>query len=439
MGKNPFRAVGKSIFLKLLLVFVVAGAAEIGAMHTFQRFVLFSGDRRMHRYQSMVEYGQLLAASLGPHPARQKVEDLAHRLHMQIRIEAPDYTLSTSAALPSLAEVAAKATPRYSDQNSKVGKFRDYLSIDVPYDHAHYLFLLESEDALERHSQLILALMVGMLFVLFTTYLWIRWILRPLRTLEKGVQEVALGRFDISIPVESRDELGRLVQSFNRMTDRVRTILKSKEQLLLDVSHEFRSPLARIRVALELKSEAAHSSIRRASQELETMVTELLESARLDDAQGKLRLETVDLMLILDDLVSRYEGIHPGMVLLPGFGPVRLAVDVARICTALQNLMENALKYSSHQNRPVEVSVARLGADTVRVSVKDYGLGIALDEQSLLFEPFYRVDRSRVKTTGGYGLGLSLCKKIITAHRGEIHVLSVPGKDTVFQVDLRVH
>jgi signal transduction histidine kinase len=95
----------------------------------------------------------------------------------------------------------------------------------------------------------------------------------------------------------------------------------------------------------------------------------------------------------------------------------------------LQNVLENALKYSAQQKRPVQVSVEPHNAHVV-MSIQDFGVGIPDDEQEKVFEPFYRVDKSRTKKTGGYGLGLSLCREIMQAHGGEIALQSSPGKGT---------
>ena len=434
------RRIGESIFLKLLLVFAFAGAADVVVMRVFQRHVVFNDERRMHRGQNMAEYAQFLISSLGPHPDAEKVTALAQRLHLQIRMESPEGVRISSPDVADFQSVESKISLRYADEMSKVGKYRDFMVIDISRPPSRYLFFLESEDALEGHSQLILGLMAVLLVILLITYLSIRRILGPLRALEKGVQEVSAGKLDVSIsvarPVPSNDELGRLVKSFNKMTEQIRTMFLAKEQLLLDVSHEFRSPLTRIRVALELPGEDAKESIGRSVRELETMVTELLESARLNDAQGKLRLEKVDLAQLLKEMVARYEGEAPGILLVPLTGAAFVEVDVQRFVTAVQNVLQNAIKYSGHQKRPVEVSVSHLDQNRIRISVKDFGVGISKEEQSLIFEPFYRVDRSRMKASGGYGLGLALCKKIITAHRGQIQIVSTPGQETVFEIDL---
>jgi signal transduction histidine kinase len=284
-------------------------------------------------------------------------------------------------------------------------------------------------------AQTILGLTALFLFILVSTLLATQKILAPLRRIEAGVKEFGEGNLNVELPAVSRDEFGRIEASFNLMAERVRAMLKSKEQLLLDVSHEFRSPLSRILIALEVDRDE-RKSIKESVLEMETMISELLESARMDDIKGGLKKETCDLLDVVKDLASRYEGASPGVKKFEGTNSVQVAVDVPRFRIALQNILENAIKYSSHQNRPVEISVDVSDA-TVCISVKDFGVGIPKEHQELIFEPFYRIDRSRIRDTGGYGLGLSLARKIINAHGGVLSVESESGRGTIFRIELK--
>jgi signal transduction histidine kinase len=299
-----------------------------------------------------------------------------------------------------------------------------------------YLFLLESESTLDAHPELLLLLLAALLAVLTLCFFAVRRILSPLKEIEKGVSDVALGHLDTTVAIRSRDELGRLAKQFNSMLERVRNMMSAKEQLLLDVSHEFRSPLTRIRVALEIPGEQARASIVRAIKDLEAMLAELLESARLGDVQGRLKLEEINIAETLRDLAQLFEDQKPGIRL--GFSETTLLcfADPARFQIALRNLVENAMKYSSHQAQPVEIGLQRSTHNTVRMTIRDHGMGMASDELEFIFEPFYRVDRSRVKATGGYGLGLALSKKIIEAHLGSIRVESALGAGATFIIEL---
>lgn len=280
-------------------------------------------------------------------------------------------------------------------------------------------------------SSLLAMAMVGCLALVFAlAYLPIRYILRPLGALTEGVNRVAAGNLEGEVPVRNPDELGALAASFNSMTGRVKEMIRSKEQLLLDVRHELRSPLARIKVALELLPQAeARGSIGEDVREVETMITEILETERLDSDHGKLRLARVDVSGLLREAVDAVHNRSAGVMLTSVAEGLFLEIDSERVRSVLRNVLGNALKYSKPGSRPVEVSVCEEQGSAV-IRVADHGTGIPQEELSQVFEPFYRIDKSRSRKTGGYGLGLSLCKKIMEAHGGAIEIRSELGAGT---------
>jgi signal transduction histidine kinase len=235
------------------------------------------------------------------------------------------------------------------------------------------------------------------------------------------VQQLSEGHLDVVVPKRSEDEFGELTEAFNRMARQVRGMVQDRERLLVDVSHELRSPLTRIKVALEmLPDEAQRRSMAADVVEMETLVTELLELHRLGGAVG-LRLESVDLVTLTRDVCAREEQRAPGVRITAASGTARIQADVDGVRTVLRNVIDNALKYSLPQSQPVEVTVEAF-AQTVRVRVRDDGEGVAPGDLQRLFDPFFRADPSRSKRPGGFGLGLSICKRIMEAHGGMITV-----------------
>ena len=440
----------ESIFLKIILVFVLAAVANATVLRIFQHDFLNNDLMREHRLTNMAEYGRELVKLLGEPPAgHARLRDLAQRLHIGIRTEGPEGADASAPEVPTIESVEKKLAVRYSSDSGivsnasvKTGRFSDYLAIvmDVPIANGNqrYLFLLESENTIDAHPELLLILLASLITILAISFFAVRSILSPLKEIERGVRNLTLGDLETKVEVASADELGRLARSFNEMIGRVKAMISSKEQLLLDVSHEFRSPLTRIKVALEIPGPDARTSIDRSLKDLETMISELLESARLGDAQGRLRLEKIDLSDTLQSLASIYEGVKPGLKVKTPNIPVWTMVDPSRIEIAFRNLVENAIKYSSNQDRAVDLRLSLPMQGRVRVEVVDYGIGIPPDELPRIFEPFYRVDRSRMKSTGGYGLGLSLVQKIIVAHRGQISVESTFGRGSRMIIDLPI-
>ena len=273
---------------------------------------------------------------------------------------------------------------------------------------------------------------IGIVFlVMFLGGMVLRRMFGPLRMLMRGVQEISEGNLDFQFPVHGRHgEINYLSEQFNQMVGHIKEMIQSKERLLLDVSHELRSPLTRLKVALEMSPKGKmRDSMLQDVAEMEAMLNEILETQRLRNGNGKLSLERFDLATLTREILERYEGHPPGVVLVGTSGKWDVMADRARIRTVLQNVLENALKYSTNQKKPVEISFQPV-AEGFQVIIQDFGMGIPHEEQERVFEPFYRVDKSRTKETGGYGLGLSLCREIMLAHGGDIHLRSNPGEGT---------
>ncbi len=159
------------------------------------------------------------------------------------------------------------------------------------------------------------------------------------------------------------------------------------------------------------------------------MIRELLETERLDSPHGGLEKSRVDLGSLVRDCVSALTESGPGVELKGADRPVYADVDSERMRILVGNVLSNAIKYSDPAGVPVRVVIdAADGA--ILISFHDHGVGIARDDLALVFEPFYRADRSRSRDTGGYGIGLSLAKRIVEAHGGSIEVSSRLGEGT---------
>jgi signal transduction histidine kinase len=168
--------------------------------------------------------------------------------------------------------------------------------------------------------------------------------------------------------------------------------------------------------------------------EMEAMVVELLELERLRDGRG-LTKTCCDVALLLADVAEPFSGRPPGVAVTAADRTRVVVLDEDRMRTVLRNLLDNAFKYSLPDSQPVAISVTDDGP-RVSISVRDDGPGIPEGDLANLFEPFFRVDRSRSKKTGGYGLGLSICKRIVDAHGGVLTVTNSAPRGAVFTVTL---
>jgi signal transduction histidine kinase len=172
-------------------------------------------------------------------------------------------------------------------------------------------------------------------------------------------------------------------------------------------------------VALELMPDNGQKARLAADvAEMERMIAGLLELERLRAGKGVVLVKQ-DVVPIVREVVSSYEDRPPGVQLvLDGVSDLVIAADAEQLRTVIRNLLENAVKYSLPDSRSIRVTISRNGGGVVGVS--DDGAGIPSEDAERIFEPFFRVDRSRSKESGGYGLGLSICKRVMEAHGGAI-------------------
>jgi len=283
------------------------------------------------------------------------------------------------------------------------------------------------------------------LFMMAAAVLLCYWlaleVTKPVRALQKAVER--FGRGDLSARVNSgrRDELGQLARTFDRMAGRIETLLAAERRLLLDISHELRSPLARLGVAVELARspedrEAALNRIQKESDRLNSLVGQLLQVTRAEGDPNSLRRNPVRLDELLQQLVedARIEAAARGCsVEYDAREPVTVEGDPELLRRAVENIIRNAIRYSPREST-VEVSLARSDGKAL-VDVRDRGPGVPEDALPRLFDPFYRVDTDRDRASGGIGLGLSIARRAIELHKGAIRARNVnPGLEIELQL-----
>ncbi len=420
---SEHRRHGISIFVRLLAVMVAVALAVplvvgIGLLAVLQPAL----DRTVGGLFD--ESAELLAAS-GLDLAGARAA--AARYDLGIRYQGPRGSWSTDEEVPALdVASAARASP------ARATRCGADCRVVVRPDGGAYLFASHLHRRMRTlHDRLVVVLIVVIVALVAVAHEILRRGLSPIHSLRRGVAAVAGGDLEATVPRRSDDELGELADAFNRMVGRVREMVQARDQLLLDVSHELRSPLTRMRVALALWEEGEpRRRLERNLAEMESMVTELLELERLRAGRG-LELARHDLVEIARDAVLAFGDRPPGVALGTAPPERHARVDPDEVRSVLNNLLENALRYSPPGGAPVRVSVEEAGAGS-RVRVEDDGPGIPPEDLPRLFEPFFRVDRSRSRTTGGYGLGLSLCRRIMEAHGGTIEARNRPGGGAEF-------
>ena len=261
-----------------------------------------------------------------------------------------------------------------------------------------------------------------------------RRISRPLERLTSAVRRLGGGDLSTRVPLAGEprtrhgrrhDELAELTRAFNEMADRVERLVRGQRELLANVSHELRSPLTRIRMALELlPADAANEARLRGVEadlaDLERLIDDVLTAARLEEAGLPARLDQLDARGVLADVAerARHDPLLDGKAIRVVDGlPIPLAADGALLRRAVWNLVENAAKYGAP---PITLAAERVG-DRVTLSVADEGPGIPAAERERVFTPFYRGDRARTPDAArGVGLGLTLARRVAEVHGGNI-------------------
>lgn len=415
-----------SVFAKLVAAMVVMAAALLVLVTVF--FFYSIGPNMNGLIHGIArEYSRTVASSS---PSLEEATRLSKRSDVSIRYEGPDGNWSTASWVPTVDDL-------------RTGRARDsHILLRPKYfvmpggKGGTYVFAWYFGAGMQAtHAMLLLLLLLVILAVVITTHAVLRRLLRPLRVLSNGVQRLSEGQLDVTLPETTRDEFGRLTRAFNAMVGRVRDMIRSRDQLLVDVSHELRSPLTRMKVALELPANGEQRvRLREDVAEMERMVSELLELERLRSGRG-LSPVRQDMLALVRAVVEEFRDRPPGVCFDAPARAVMADVDAEKIRTVIRNLLENAVKYSLPQSRPVQVSVSQSGAAVV-IRVSDDGVGIPETDAERVFEPFYRVDASRSKRTGGYGLGLSICKRVVEAHGGRIAVEQTNGHGATFVMTL---
>lgn len=430
---NLIKNIGRSILFKLLVVFVVTAIVLVLVVGGIIRNFAEGGPQRQLIGKNLAQYSTYLTNQIGVPPDLELAQILAAKLGIVISIVTSNIEWS-SAALP-IDSPSTGYRHVFGFPNVQRTRYRGRLFVRVNQPTAQFLLVFGKRGSWDGHNHgeilVLLFLVIGAILTL--SYLIVRWLLKPLGWLTRGMKRMGGGDLDTTIPIRKHDELGDLARVFNDMSVKIRNAVRAKQQLLLDVSHELRSPMTRMKLATEfIQDDKVKEQIVSDLHEMEAMTAEILESDRLASEQGGLFCEKADLTTLIKDIVDTYQDQAPGIKIL-SYDTVTVSVDVERARVLFRNVIDNALKYSKDQTRPVEINISS-GIGRVSVIIEDFGEGIPEQDQALLFEPFYRVDKSRQKQTGGYGLGLSLCKKIMDAHGGDITISSRLGQGTRFTI-----
>jgi two-component system sensor histidine kinase CpxA len=305
------------------------------------------------------------------------------------------------------------------------------LSVELP-EVSPKLFLVTEIDPGRLHVMpfwvrgLMMALIFGLVSLLLA-----RMLTRQVRPLRQAAQRMAEGDLSGRVELKGRDEISALGADFNLMAERLNDLLQSQRQLVRDVSHELRSPLARLRVALELAERSedrkkALSRIEKEADELERLITELLSLARLESGQAGLERHSLRLDVLIAKVVTDANFEAQAQEKKVGYTSeaVTLVGDGVLLRSAVENVIRNAIRHTPPGSE-VQVSLAR-ESEVCMIRVRDAGPGVEESQLQLMFDPFTRTADSRERGSGGFGLGLAIARRAILFHGGDVAARNHP-------------
>jgi signal transduction histidine kinase len=296
---------------------------------------------------------------------------------------------------------------------------RGRFAIHIPNATHQATFITQHEREFPSSWKLLSNTLLGLFFVLGLLYLVLRWMISPLQQIQAGISRIGSGELDYRIRVTRQDELGSLATEINKMADDIENMLAAKQQLLLAISHELRSPITRSKVALSLMEDSQiKDGLKGDMDEMERLVTDLLEAERLNHRHQELHLSQITINQLIRQVIEQSFPNEPIEQMLATNIPTQ-SLDETRFQFVIKNLLANALTYRKQTSDTITIST-KTTDQWVHIVVEDHGNGIHEKHIPHLTEPFYRVDPSRQRETGGDGLGLYIIKMIVEAHQGDL-------------------
>ncbi|HTB14242.1 MAG TPA: ATP-binding protein [Bryobacteraceae bacterium] len=420
----------RSLFAKILLWFVVAVVTVLAATVLTTALTYDTYSSRQAPFPMLLTFAEKEAQKAWETGGREQLRETLERLRevthasQTMLLDADGIDLLTGEARGELRPYAEKLFHSPFSIRSRIFAHR---SADSKY------FLI-----VVRETWFFWFLQPAHLLVIVVAVLLCYWLAHyltaPLRRLRAAVD--SLGRGDLTARAEEtrKDELGDLAAAFNRMADHIQTLLAAERRLLFDISHELRSPLARLSVAVELaRTDETNAPpldrIQKEADRLNSLIRQMLEVTRTEGEPSRLKAEPLRLDELVDRLVDdcSIEALAHGCALdLASSGPVTLSGDSELLRRAIENVMRNAIRYAPKEST-VEVSLEN-GGGWAKIRIRDYGPGVPDEALPRLFDPFYRVEQDRDRKSGGVGLGLSIARRAVELHKGKLRASNaVPG------------
>jgi len=431
--KKMFNKIRRSLTLRMMLLFLITAFAISFILHLTLGLAL-KNQFETNLMPHILQYQHYIRKEIGTPPNISRATAIAERIPVDIYIHGPRINWSSTGALFDPSKIQFR---QHKKRRFQHGEWNGRIFLRSPSG-AHTVYLGFQRRPGQRPGRPIFILAIlAVVGVLFLSYLGTRRLFRPIGTIQEGVKRIGSGELQHRIAIDRKDELGDLANSINTMADDIEGMLNAKRELLLAISHELRSPLTRSRVSTELLDDpAARERINKDLDEMEQLISELLESERLNIRHASLNLVPVNPNNTIGDVIRDN---YPTLEILANLqlNIALIMLDESRLRLLVRNLLSNAVRHNRADYGQVEITT-QIENNELDICVSDHGEGIADEHLPYLTEPFYRADPSRQRKTGGYGLGLYLCRMIAEAHGGALTISSEQNVGTTVTARLPI-
>ena len=427
----------QSLSVKLTLVFFVTAIVYLYGLTAAMRYLVDEDELRETIGYYQTSYYDYMLADIQYPPNIGRAEKVVDRMPFDMKIVGEDFNWTSSPQfmitdaihfeLSTLNVAKIKADVAEGRASSREGveaaRYKNRTYAKIPFgDYTIFLVTPKMSVAVQR-TYIVEAIIAITLLILLICYVLVQRIFRPIKAIEEGANQIGQGHLEYRIDVKQKDELGSLAQKINQLAVNVQEMLAAKQRLNLGVSHELRSPLTRARLEVELLEDSKiKEDLLNEINAMETIIANLLDSEAVNYGHKKLKLELFELSDMISQLIQKSGFlVDSNIAFIPLDYAAQVEADKILFEVMIKNILENALRYNPVEGEPIQVRVEQV-EDTYEIKIRDFGPGFSKEDLTKVTEPFYRTGQSRSRQSGGFGLGLYLCKQIVEAHQGTIAI-----------------
>ena len=422
----------KSLFFRLLAIFGITVVLFLIIILISLQSIGNDSDTIETIPDYFTRHVESIIEDIGTPPNLSNAMRLASELSWTINIRNPIMEWSSDAQNRLDVDSSQYQESLTSDAEMRTINGEDIIRVNRDgYD--FYMYRSAQEEGLFNYFVLYTALALAAL-ILFLNYFMVNKMLNPVRLLKQGAERIRQGDLSYRVKSNLQDELGELTESINHMADSLQSMLEAKRQLLMAISHELRTPITKAKLRMEFMPESDEKDqLKEDINEIDLLISDLLEAERLNNDHSALVSERVLLANFVRSIAESFKSNNGEIEIEIPVNDLEFEIDKLRIRLLITNLLNNAVRHGKGNLINVRVSFS---GDRGIIEVKDNGEGISDEHITQITEPFYRADSARQRNTGGFGLGLYLCRLIAQAHGGEMIIVSQEGQGTQITVNL---